>query len=233
MVEMAIVLVILGFVISAMLLPISAQREQNFRLQTDNQLVTAQTALIGFAQRWGRLPCPATDASNGLEDPVGGSTSTVACTVEDGQDGFLPAVTLGIRPVNSDGYAVDGWGNPIRYAVTQTDADGAGGADFTTINEMNKVTIASLNPDLRVYDNSGNFPGTYLINNAVAVVYSTGQNGPTAVGDDEEDNLDGDRDFFSRVPTDAAAAGGFFDDHVIWISPYILYNAMIEAGQLH
>jgi hypothetical protein len=141
---------------------------------------------------------------------------------------------LGIQPVNAGGYAIDGWENAIRYAVTQRDADGAGGVDFTTSGEMNKVTISALAPDLRVCDNSGNCTvAAYLTNNAVAVIYSTGKNGPNGVGADEIANLDADNIFYSRVPTDTAATGGVFDDQVIWISPFVLYNAMINAGQLH
>ena len=231
LVEMAVVLVILGFVISALLLPVAAQRDQAYRTQTDNQLEIARKALLGFAQTNGRLPCPATDTSAGLEAPVGGSTSAVACTV---LVGYLPAGTLGIQPVNAAGYAVDGWENPIRYAVTQSNADGAGGVDFTTTGEMNKVTITALAPDLRICADSANCSVTqYLTNNAVAVIYATGKNGPTGVGADEVANLDADAIFYSRIPTDTTATVGVFDDQMVWISPFVLYNAMIEAGQLH
>jgi prepilin-type N-terminal cleavage/methylation domain-containing protein len=234
LVEMAVVLVILGFVISALLLPVAAQRDQAYRTQTENQLEIARRALIGFAQTKGRLPCPATSLSNGLESPSGGTSSAQLFCAQD--VGFLPAATLGIQPINSDGYAVDGWENPIRYAVTRADSNpiSASGADFTTNNEMSKVTISSLAPDLRVCDNSGNCTlAAYLTNNAVAVIYSTGKNGPNGVGADEIANLDADNIFYSRVPTDTAATGGVFDDQMIWISPFVLYNAMINAGQLH
>ena len=42
--------------------------------------------------------------------------------------GFLPAVTLGFSPVDSNGYAVDSWGstqNRIRYAVSNANINGA------------------------------------------------------------------------------------------------------------
>jgi prepilin-type N-terminal cleavage/methylation domain-containing protein len=231
LVEMAVVLVILGFVISALLLPVSGQRDQAYRTQTDNQLEVAKKALLGFAQTHGRLPCPATSVSAGLEAPINGSTASVACTT---MVGFLPAATLGIQPVNAAGYAVDGWNNEIRYAVTASNADASGGPDFTTMGEMNKVTISSLaTTHFIVCDNSTICPATYLTNNAVAVIYSTGKNGPNGVGADESGNLDGDTIFYSRTPTETVAAGGVFDDQVIWISPFVLYNAMINAGQLH
>ena len=231
LVEMAVVLVILGFVIGALLLPLQAQREGVFQAQTENRLEIARKALLGFAQTNGRLPCPAT--VNGMESPLNGSTSTIACSK---MVGYLPAVTLGLQPTDENGFSLDGWNNPIRYAVTQTDADSAGGADFTTSNEMNKVTISALTPNLWVCDNStacSSTPPFYLTNIAAAVIYSTGKNGPTAVGIDESANLDTDNIFYSRTPTASGATGGEFDDLMVWISPYVLYNAMIEAGQLH
>lgn len=244
LVEMAVVLVILGFVLAALLLPLQAQREQLFRSQTESTLEAAKIALLGFAQSRGYLPCPATATSNGMEQPLGGLTCTQ-------QIGFLPAATLGIQPTDSDGFALDGWNNRIIYAVTQVNsAGGAATPDFTTPNEMSNVGITALSPDLRVC-NSG-LPATgitttscsgapevnYSINNAVAVIYSIGATGTLGAGGaDENENLNAvlnvDRVFVSHGVTSATVAGGEFDHTVTWLSPYVLYNAMIEAGQLH
>lgn len=225
LVELAVVLVILGFVLAALLLPLQAQRENTFRAQTDSQLEIAKKALIGFAQTNGRLPCPATAASGGLEAPVGGGTCT-------NQLGYLPAAILGLQPTNEDGLAIDGWNNPIFYGVTQ--ANTPGGAvtpDFTTVNEMNVVGIANLAPDLVVCPQAVNCPATYLIDNAVAVIYSLGPTGALASqGADEDENPTApgaDTQFVSQSATST------FDHLVVWISPYVLYNAMIQAGQLH
>src|SRR5450830_1043372 len=185
LIEMAIVLVILGFVIAALLLPLQAQRDQNFKVQTENTLAVAQKALLGYAQSKGRLPCPAPLGSgNGLEDPLGGT----ACTVKAG---YLPAGTLGLQPTNSNGLLVDGWNNPIRYAVTQvtTTTVTPTGADFTTTNKANNVGLTALMPDLLVCNDSSTCSASaYLINNAVAVIFSTGKNYPSA-GVDETANL--------------------------------------------
>ena len=48
LVEMAIVLVILGFVLGALLLPLQAQRQQIAQAQTENTLENARKALLGF-----------------------------------------------------------------------------------------------------------------------------------------------------------------------------------------
>lgn len=252
LVEMAIVLVILGFVLGALLLPLQAQRQQIAQSQTENTLENARQALLGFAQSRGRLPCPATVASNGAELPLGGGVCTQ-------QVGFLPAATLGIQPTDAQGFALDGWNNRIRYAVTQNSSAvivSPVTPDFTSniadnvatplVNEadgMNAVGITNLTPDLRVCLNATGITAVacsavpevnYAINNAVAVIYSTGATGAQgSVGrPDELANLDGNTVFVSH-DISLAAAPNEFDHLVTWISPYVLYNAMIQAGQLH
>lgn len=257
LVEMAVVLVILGFVIGALLLPLQAQREVNFQIQTEKQLEIARTALIGFAQTKGYLPCPATAANNidagsyGLENPLGGTRDiTPPAAVPDcvSPIGYLPAASLGIQPTDSSGFAIDAWNNRIRYAITTNDSsvtivDGAtcGGdtaPDFTTPGNMGAVGLTCLAPDLRVCTSSAVIDCTndiHLTNNAVAVIYSSGPNGSVGGGVDEANqgvNIP-PTTFYSRTPTPAGSTNGEFDDLVVWISPYVLYNAMIEAGQLH
>jgi len=232
LVEMAVVLIILGFVIGALLLPIQAQREQLFQSQTNNLLEISKKSLLGYAQSQGRLPCPAIEASNGAEDqtPAGSGTCTQ-------QLGFLPAATLGIQPTDVNGFALDAWGNRILYAVTQTNNGGAVTPDFTTVNDMNNVGIATLQPNLRVCVTStaaGCTSTINVVNNAVAVIYSLGPTGSAVAGGaDENENLDIDTVFISHEPHSVNDPNGEFDQVVTWISPYILYNAMIEAGQLH
>lgn len=228
LVEMAVVLVIMGFLMGAILSTVGVQREQLARSETESALALAKKSLLGFAQMNGRLPCPATAASNGLEDPLGGGTCT-------SQLGLLPAATLGIQPVNTDGAAIDAWNNPIQYAVTQTNAGGVATADFTTSGDLSTIGITGgLNPDLIVCSKSTGCPASFMANNAVAVIFSTGKNFGLSAGVDETSNLAATTTFYSRTPTAATAApSAEFDDMVTWISPFILYNAMIETGQLH
>ncbi len=254
LVEMAIVIVILGFVIGALLLPLQVQRNQLAQSQTENTLELAKKALLGYAQANGRLPCPATALSNtdagslGQESPVGGTHSSapvaLSCTV---QVGYLPAATLGLQPIDSNGFAIDAWNNRIRYAVAESDSSAivvngstCGGdiaVDFTTSGNMGAVGLACLMPELRVCATStaANCTASInLINNAIAVIYSVGTTGADASGGaDETENLNVDANFVSHEPRSADDPNGEFDHIVTWISPYVLYNAMIEAGQLH
>lgn len=259
LIEMSIVLVIFALVLAALLLPLRAQREQAAQAQTLNTLENAKQALLGFAQANGRLPCPATATSNGVAAP----NASGNCTV---QQGFFPAATLGINPVNAQGFAVDAWNNPIRYAVTQADnpngvASGLpvgygrfGVHDFTSTAELQDIGISrtnpsppppppplsALSPDLKV--KCGQLTTTecgtanFLISNAVAVIYSTGANGrlpDSDIGADEVANKAATTIFYSRTQTARGSAAGEFDDLVTWVSPYIFYNALIQAGQLH
>ncbi|HZV62073.1 MAG TPA: prepilin-type N-terminal cleavage/methylation domain-containing protein [Methylophilaceae bacterium] len=239
LVEMAVVVVILGLVLGALLLPLQAQRNQVFQTQTETTMETARRALLGFAQANGRLPCPAIAISSGLEDPIGGGICTAKL-------GFLPAATLGIRPTDDNGFAIDGWNNRIMYAVAQHNAGGAVTPDYTTPGDMNTVGIAALQPELRVCLSSsgvtaaacsGGTESNYAINNAVAVVYSLGSTGSLGSGGNDEDENPSapgtDSVFVSHDVTAAGTADGEFDHVFTWISPYVLYNAMIQAGQLH
>ena len=266
LVEMAMVLIILGFVLGALLLPFQAQRQQLAQTQTENTLEIAKKALLGFAQQHGRLPCPATAASNGIEQPLGG-TVLASPQCAQGGVGFLPASTLGIQPTDAEGFALDGWNHRIFYAVTQVSNPNFGVLalpDFTSVGEMSDIgistmnpppnqTVPALNPDLRVCLSSANITATacsavppsevnFAINNAVAVIYSTGATGSQAVGGADENANFNDADangviddgvFVSHEPRSSNDPNGEFDHILTWISPFVLYNAMIEAGQLH
>lgn len=223
LVEMAIVIVIFGLLLAALLVPLQAQRSIAFQLETENILRNSKQALLGFAQATGRLPCPAT--ATGVENPVGGGLCAQ-------QVGFLPAATLGIQPADDAGFALDAWNNRIRYAVTIVNANA-----FTTGGSMSNLGLAALIPDLRVCSAANCIAAASLTNEAVAVIYSLGPTGALAAGGaDETENLNAvanvDTIFVSH-DIRANDPNGEFDHLVTWLSPYVLYNAMIQAGQLH
>lgn len=236
LVEMAIVLVIVGLLLGGLLMPLGAQVEQHKISETQKALDEINQALIGFAVANGRLPCPASATSNGIESPLGGGVCT------NPFNGFLPSVTLGLSQTDSQGYAVDAWGltqNRIRYAVSTANTSA-----FTTLNGMQATTMATLAPDLRVCASATGITTTAcsaavsLTNNAVAIIYSLGKNAPTGgSGTDEAANpnpnsANNDQVFVSHTPTPATAANGEFDDIVTWLSPNILFNRMVTAQKL-
>lgn len=237
---MAIVLTIVALLMAGLIPSISGQIDQKRTTETRTQLDEIQQALIGFAVANGRLPCPATAASNGAESYVG-VVGASACTSFN--NGFVPAVTLGIASesdsLGNQGYAVDGWGNRIRYAVSSE-----AGYPFITNNGMKTTGITALAPNLQVCTiasataNDCNAAAERLTTGVPAVIYSTGKNGAYGgTGTDEAENpnpnsADNDRAFVSHVPAPATAANGEFDDIVIWVSDNLIINRMVTAGQL-
>jgi len=234
LVEIAIVLLIVGLLLGGLLPTISVQIERQRTSDTTKQLNEIKEALIGFAITNGRLPCPASTTSNGAEDPAGGGNCASFL------DGFVPAATLGLTGTDSSGYAIDAWGNRIRYAATSWDNASPAVTDvYTTTSGMKTATISNLSPDLLVCSTSTGISGTSCNGNSLtsngvpAIIFSTGKNGATGgAGNDEAANLDGNRTFVSHVPAPSSATNGEFDDLVTWISPNVLVNRMVAAGQL-
>ncbi len=237
LIELAIVLIIVSLLAGGLMMTLSAQQENSAIAETQRRLTEARDALLGFAAANGRLPCPAAPSTSGTEAPVGGG----ACT--NNWDGFLPAITLGVTPTNENGYAIDAWGNPIRYAITNfSNSIHCPNQCFTTANGIKAAWNGgiSLSPDLQICNTAAGMTGsgataacasgTTQAKDAVAVIFSSGKNGGTTpTSSDELANNGADRLFVSRTQTSGANE---FDDLVIWLSPNILYNRFILAGRL-
>lgn len=243
--ELAIVLLVMGLLLGGLVMPLTARVEQQRIDGTTRQLEDARAALAGYAIANDALPCPATPGSNGRA-----STTATGCTT---RHGFLPAVTLGLPGArNEDQLLLDAWGNPIRYSVTASDADGDGNWDFLRPGEMRNVTVATLAPDLRVCTTqAGSSPtacasnATTVVATAPAVLLSMGKDFATGGSAEELENVGAtlgggpsgraypvasDTVFVSRAPSEAA--GGEFDDLVTWVSPSAFYGQLVAAGRL-
>ena len=233
LIEVAISVFVITLLLGGILVPLSAQVEQRRTSETQKYLDEIKEALSVFAVSNNRLPCPATAASAGVESPAGGG----ACT--NNYNGFVPAVTLGLTVVDNQGFAVDPWGNRIRYAVTNANTNA-----FTTANVMSTTGLSSLTPNLLICSTAStstsrcSVAGSALSTGVPAIIYSTGKNGASGgTGLDEAANpnansANNDRVFVSHVPAPSSAANGEFDDVVTWLSPNVLYNRMVAAGRL-
>lgn len=246
--ELAIVLLIVFLLIGGLLVPFAAQIDLQRSSDTRKTMDEIREALIGFAATTGRLPCPAADGATGVEDP---NTGSGLCNTPYG--GFVPGIALGLSTLDSQGYVLDAWGRRIRYAVSTANANA-----YTKPGGMRAQTMTGLQPDLRICSsaatmdqagtalakcNSDDLTNT-LTNGAVAVIYSLGKNaaeGGTSTDERHNPNVIAsgnpayvapDRAFVSHDPAPKDAPNGEFDDIVIWLSPNILYNRMIAAGQL-
>jgi prepilin-type N-terminal cleavage/methylation domain-containing protein len=238
--EMAIVLFIVALLLGGLLPTLSGRIEQQRMGEARKQLDEIQQAVIGYAIANGRLPCPASSSSNGAESfAAGGSATNGNCS--NFYDGYVPAATLGLAATNSQGYADDPWNNRIHYAVTTSNSNA-----YTRTNGMSTTGMSSLAPNLLVCSTATGISATSCASGAALtaspgvplVVYSTGRNGGFGgTGTDEAANpnpnsSNNDRVFVSHTPSSASAANGEFDDMVVWLSPNILYNRMVEAGKL-
>ena len=245
LIEVAIVMLIIAALISAAILPLSAQRDTAHIKQAREELKSIEEAIYGFAISQGRLPCPADETTNGSEAATangGGLDCDVAM-------GFVPAVTLGLKgEVNCDNLLIDPWGNPYRYSVTTVDT-AAAGMDFVSAGEMQAIGAAALTPDLRVCGNIDNncsavtAAADIVADNVVAVFFSMGKNWQNPSNAEDENagedaplagcvnyDVSNDRFFYSSTPRETGNRQ--FDDIVSWISPNILYAKLLAAGQL-
>lgn len=251
LIEMAVAIFVLALLLGSIVVPLTTQVEQRKASDTRKILDEARDALIGFAAANGRLPCPASATSNGSESFAGGgSAANGNCSTTPppgGFHGFLPAVTLGLTPTDSQGYAVDGWGlgqNRIRYAVSNQTVNGITNP-LTRASGMASAGLSNLAAAQFLYvcnSGTGVTPGSNcgtavtLASNAMAVLYSVGPNastGGTSAHEAENPNPSGgsaDRIFVNRDRSDVA--GSEFDDIVTWIGTSPLFNRMIAAGQL-
>jgi prepilin-type N-terminal cleavage/methylation domain-containing protein len=257
LVEIAVVLVIIAILTTAIAVPLSSQIDQQRVNETTRQLEAIKEAIYGFAIANGRLPCPATDNliygnanSNGAELPVGGG----ACNVSVG---YVPGATLGLTSVDANGFVVDSWGltsNRVIYSVADNNLTGGSCvgtqmSPLTTSNGIRAATMDCVNsrPLLSVCSSTPTgaagaataCPATAtLTTSAPFVLVSRGKNAASTALGDEAHNVDGklraaqDRYFVSRLPSAPGAPGGEFDDIVTWGNLNTLFGRMVQASKL-
>lgn len=237
LVEMAIVLLIVGLLLGGLMMPLSAQIEQQRITETKKAEDEIIQALTGYAIANGRLPCPATAtlATGTANAGVANAATGTGCT--GGQTGVVPWVTLGLNETDAWGhrytYRVSaiysrsvpqaaGFGTPLNpCAPGTTPAQSAFALCSPGDNNIYLIASPAANP---------------VVSNMPAVIVSHGKDGlgaytpqgnqiPGAATDSLE-NANGDATFRSYPPTSS------FDDLVTWVSPNTLMNRMVAAGKL-
>lgn len=175
LVEMAIVLTILGFMLAALILPLGVQRDLRDYEETRRDLSEIREALVGYAlgQVNPHLPCPDTD-----NDGVENRTSPTTCAADIG---VLPWATLGLGQLDS-------WNNNYIYSVT---------ADFYNSNGFDLGDSGGNT----ILDAAG---GTPIAAAIPVVVISKGKNG-NGTQADEVENSNGDVFYVSHDQIDVAA----------------------------
>ncbi|MDR3411841.1 MAG: type II secretion system protein [Formivibrio sp.] len=239
LVEISIVLIIAGLMLSGMLGAYLSQIEANRIRETRQALHEVRDALIGFALSNGHLPCPANPALANTATLAGQeerSGVTGNCTYIDG---VLPWATLGVKEL-------DAWGKRYSYRVTSYFADTSNatiGPSATCIPAADPAVsfaICSVG-DITILPQAGTLGGIP----AVAVIVSHGKNlrgaygpsGGTRLGNlagDELENANNDTSFVDHpfVHDADPLAENYFDDLVDWVSPSILIGKMAAASRL-
>ncbi len=253
--ELAVVMAIVALLIGGAMMTLSAQMEERNYGETQRRLNAATEAVTAFALVNRRLPCPARfvsisplNHSQGQESfcplatgtCVGTETTTVQLhgNCSNFYSGFLPAATIGAAPVDASGFAVDAWGNRLRYAVARdntgcTTTPPANTRVFTSQANMKTYSVGCRPNDLDVCANAACSARVVSTQTALFIVYSTGKNGSTgAFGADETENTDGDAVFVARTPSGPESSQGAYDDIVVPVPVGILYSKLIAAGLL-
>lgn len=216
LIEMAIVMVILGALLGGLLMPLSAQRDVNNRKATETQLDEIRNALIGYAIQNRRLPCPS---------PAGSGVSPQPPAPCPAGNRGVPYETLGVAGAQKNGDLVDVWQRPIIYRVHPS--------------FVQPITANPIATPLYIVCRAqpcNNLPATTtrITNNAVAVIFSTGKDGPeipVSTSPDQVLNLTAGTNSFVMRPL-SELAGAEFDDIVIWISQPQLVYELSKAGRL-
>lgn len=237
--ELAVVFAIISLLLAAGLFTLSAQTDQRNFDETRRRVEAARDLLLGFAIVTGRLPCPATGASGGAE----AITTPPNCDATYG--GFLPARSIGYQVVDTAGFAVDAWGNRLRYAVSSTTPSCTPAASavphFTNAANLRTNGITCQPNDLVVCQSATGITATTCGTAAavtnqttlVAIVFAPGKNGALGTGGiDEAANVNGDRVFVWHTPTPVGATNGEFDDQMAWITVGELYGRLVAASIL-
>ncbi len=242
LIEVMVALVIVTILLSGLALPLAAQLALRRTDETRRQLDEAKEALLGYAAAHGRLPCPATAATLGLESfAPGEDAASGGCAAF--YDGFLPGATLGLAPLDAEGFARDAWSSRIRYAVFGAGATVNGVANpLTRANGLQSATLPELAaaPHYLYICSTGSAAtrsgcgpaANQLTRRAAFVLLSLGPNAATAPtpGSDEARNLAGDPVFVHRDPS--VGGENAFDDLVHWVPIHLVVNRLIVAGRL-
>ena len=243
--EVLVALMVVALLASGIAMPLAAQVQQRRVEEARRQLDEAKEALLGFAAAHGRLPCPASASSRGEESfAVGGNAMTGACS--NFHDGFLPAATLGLSPLDAEGFLRDPWGSPrnrVRYAVFGAGLAVNGVADaLTRSNGMQAATLQGLGAAshyLYICASASGVTGSgcgaaanQLTRRAAFVLLSLGPNAPDEPppASDEARNLDGDGVFVSREAGSGNANA--FDDILSWVPVHLVASRLLAAGRL-
>ena len=245
LVEMAVVIVIIGLILSAGIGFGSTQIQSAKIAATKQKQDTIRLALINFISRNNRLPCPAVaNLAPGATGYGAEAATPGTCTSTNINGlvatGIVPWVTLGL----SDENGTDGYYNRFTYQVVLT----ATNANAKTISYIRGAisthTAAPTVLGAPVVGNQSNdctAGGAYNPCAAIVVIVSHGNNGsgaytsdgtqvPVPTGADEIENTNNDSKFV--IKDYSTSTTNPFDDIVLPLSSTDLLSSLTARGSV-
>jgi prepilin-type N-terminal cleavage/methylation domain-containing protein len=212
--EMAVVLIIVGFLLGGLLTNLGTMHASQNDAETRRQLEDIREALIVFAVVNRRLPCPAAPATADTVVGAGLEQAPIAGGCTGGVNGVLPWATLGLPQT-------DAWGRRFTYRVAASFARTAPAITLASVGDItvqnrSLVTIAAQVPVV-VVSHGGDAAGS---RNRSGVATATGTNAQ------QVENADSDAIFVSETPTDT------YDDQITWVPTTLLFGRMLQGGVL-
>ena len=176
LVELAIVIAIVGFLLGGFLAPLRTQIDATRVRETERMLDEIRDALVGYALIHGALPCP-----DVVSDGIDGSAPAVCAGAA--VEGILPFQALGVP-------RADAWGRHFRYRIAQEFSNrsltgqppGAGRLDLTDTGDITVLTRGDNPGTGGTAEIKHQSPATALTRTAPALVLSVGPNGLGGIG---------------------------------------------------
>lgn len=223
LIEIAIALFVISMILGGMLVPLATQVDQRQVSDTEKSLQEIREALIGFAVAKGYLPCPDTGTNGSENVAASGQCTTISGGIAYGR---IPYLDLGLG--NSDV-----WGNRYTYYVNALFAQRSPASPFSLTSAGTDVRICSSQACTTVYSNAAAFAViSHGKNGAGAINFNTGTQNATSPSVDEQENYDTDKDVITRPFYYDGTSASQFDDVVVWLSRYTLFNRMVAVGKL-
>jgi len=247
LIELAVVLFLVALLMGALLGPVTLRLEAEERARAEAYLAEVKQALIGFAVRRGRLPCPDSSGGDGVENRTLPNCSAGAPAQCDTGASYLPHADLGVA-------VVDPWGSRPRYFVSRVLVSSVEDCPIGSLTRAQLSRFASLEAGELVedfVDIETRAPNRSVQKVAIRVAAAVLSHGPShrplnpapPPGSDEATNLLGGTRFVrirapnreEQSPCDdnfPAAPACRFDDIVDWLPLTVLQYHLVTAGRL-
>jgi len=244
LIELAVVLFLVALLMGALLGPVTLRIEAEQRAQVEAYLAEVKQALIGFALRHGRLPCPDSSGGDGRENrTLPSCTGGWAGAQCDSGAGPLPHTDLGVAQT-------DPWGQRPYYFVSRvlvtSRRECPENVDIAVLRQIFSLEAGAVAGDfIDIETRDGNRVLQKVAVNVAAAVLSVGPPhlSQARAGSDEASNLVLDTRLVrirppnreDHQPCNDAVVGSpacHFDDIVDWVPTTVLQYHLVTAGRL-